>query len=318
MKTMIAFVLMSFSAVAEFGSDLSVGIQSLPASPDLAAMGGLNICIPTTVGINPAQNGLMGEAQFQKSVYGEGYLLGFSKGPNLAIGAANASALLGKGSLKLNYYQVKTVSSGSKTIMDPDSFEAESWELSYGFKLKDNLAIGFSFPYSESSASSKMGSLKLGSGKSRTEFATTAGVFWRVTEKINLAGTWNISSEKNSETELWSTTKTRTLTSAIRLGVSVQPWLGATLGMEVLNVSIKKPGQDENTVKLFFGAEQYLNKHFCLRAGCLNGGLTAGFGLVWGKKDNVWLDVAYMANPVVMDQYWGNSQGIQASLCVAF
>ena len=262
----------------------------------------------------------MSESEFTKSIYGEGYWIHFSKGPSLAIGAGNVSVKLGPGSLKLNYYQVTSVSTGSRSILYPGEFEAESLEISYGFKLTDRLAVGASvFPLSTSKVSSDLGPWTIGSGEGKSQGAGSLGVFYRLTKKINLAGTWNIASEQDTEQQLWfQPTKSTMLTNSVRAGVSVQPWRGGTFGAEILNVSINRPGQSDSATKFFCGAEQYFNEHFCVRVGCLNERPTAGIGLVLGKKNNIWIDAAYLDRPVAMEKYWGSSSAWMLSLCVAF
>jgi len=313
-------VIVSGVAMADYASDMNVAIQSLPVSPDLAGMGGLNICIPTTVGVNAAQNGLIIESNFAGSVYGESYWIDFKKGPRLRINAGNVSVRLGPGSLKLNYYQVTSTSTGSRSIVYPGEFEAESVEISYGLKLTDRLAVGASvFPLSTSKVSSSLGPFTIGEGEGKSQGAGSLGVFYRLTKKINLAGTWNIASEQDTEKQLWfAATKSTMLTNSFRGGVSVQPWKGGTFGAEILHMRIDRPGQTDSATKLFYGAEQYFSKHFCVRAGCLNERLTAGIGIVLGKKDNIWIDAAYLDRPVAMEKYWGESRAWMLSLCVAW
>ncbi len=319
--TAVLCMLLAGIARADFDSALIKTMQAVPVSTDGAGMGGLNITMPAGTGTNPAQNALVVDTEFNKSVLGQGYLINLSHGPTLAIKAGNASIRLGQGALKLNYYQVDTISRGSKSILDPNAFTAESLEISYGFKLTDTLSVGMSvFPESKFELESKVGSLRLGSAEGKVKGAGSLGLFWKLLdEKLILAGTWNISAEKDKQTELGFTTTSHVMTNVLRLGMAVQPWKGGTIGVEWLGMKIdRSPGETAWASKIFYGAEQYLNERFCLRAGCLNGAPTAGVGVVLGKKKNIYIDYAYLANPIEMDHYWGSSSGHMIDVCIAW
>lgn len=306
----------------DFGADLTTSIQALPASVDLAGMGGLNICAPTPSGGNPAQYPTLEEFHFKMAPFFAGYGINFRDGPKVLMSINTITTKIEPGFLRLNYYRISSAKPKSKSFDFPQNVEGETFEIGYGLKLSDKLNLGMSLmPLIKSYSEARLGRFKIGSGKAESEFTMTLGALYRPVKRISLGVYYSCSLQKIKSEEFGFGSEERVSADFLRLGLAVQPWTGATFGVEWLGgrVNNEKPKRDVYPQEWFFGGEQWLNKHLAVRAGSFDGGLTAGLGVALGKKPSCFIDYAFLANPAgPMRSYWGEGNAHLVSLCWAF
>lgn len=322
-KIFLAVILAASSAVAEdFGSALTTSVQSWPASVDLAGMGGENICVPTPSGSNPAQYPTLADFECKTAPFAAEYFFNFKDGPDVRMTIMTITTKAGPGFLRLNYYLLDSANPKAKGIFTPQNAAGETFEIGYGLKISDRLNIGMSLtPLLQSSAEARLGRLKLGSGTVKGEFTATAGILYRPVKKISLGLCYNYSLQESIAKEFGQTTKGETTADFLRAGIAILPWKGATFSVEWLGgrINNQSPKPDAYPQKWFLGGEQWLNKHFAVRAGCLDGKPTAGIGIALGKKPSLFIDYALVANPAGdMNDYWGDCSAHLLSICYAF
>jgi len=317
----VAVLVSSAACSADFGQSLTTSIQSWPASVDLAGMGGQNVCVPTPSGSNPAQYPTLGDFDCQTAPFVAEYLFDFDKGPDVKMTITTVTTKAGPGFLRLNYYQLESSNHNSKGLLIPQNADGETLEIGYGLKLSDRLMVGASVtPLLKSTSDVYVGRLKLGSGTVKGEFTSTLGVLYRPAKKISLGLCYNYSSQTVKSKQFGLTSREKVSTDFLRAGIAVQPWKGATLSAEWLGGRINNQFMhDTYPQKWFFGGEQWLSKHLAVRAGCLDGKATVGVGIALGKKPNLFIDYAFVANPAGdMERFWGDASAHLVSVCYAF
>lgn len=316
------FLLFGFgtaSASADFASALNASIKAYPPTAKLGGMGGAWSAPPSPHGNNPAAfTGLM-KYNLKGAVYTDYSFVNFNNGPDVDVLVADALTILGRGVLRVDYchFSSNKERTGMMTPLGQlfGELKGESLQIGYGFPINSKFSIGATYiPIYSSDVAFEaefLGKMITASeGKSRSRGAFRLGGLYNPKDWLYLGLTYEHGKDKIETTTLTQLGYEKSVeyptTDLVRPGLTIKPWQGGTFSIDWLWGRIdNERGEDYDIDKWFFGAEQYLNQHFCVRAGSFDGSPTVGVGIVW---KSLFIDYSYVKKPLKdMQQYFGSS-----------
>jgi hypothetical protein len=304
-KTMVLLmaILMFFAvnkvvSAEDLETALSVASYNIPPGADVAGKGNTWVASPDFSSNNPAVLGASKEFKFGAS--GTYSRINFDKGPGINLWFGNVTAKLGPGVILVNYTDLNSGFSQTKTGEEMSFKPSPSVNVMYGLKVADNflrkgdkLFIGASIsPYAKSENQIRFE----GEGVKNTgdSFSAGLGLLYQLSEGINIGAYYGSNWVKSEVRDLYSGEKISDANSRsdqARLGVSWQVFPMTTISVDYQYLNIDGNAKHQ----LFAGVEEGIIADLLYAyAGWAGQGPTAGIGLYFKYGG---INFAYMNNP---------------------
>lgn len=306
---LVALILLLGLAQASWAEDFSSALQSsmksYPPAVNIAGMGGIWGALPSSYSGNPATSVIFKKYDLKGAVYGSYNLIDFGRGPDFNLYVVDGLTNLGKGVLKIDYFNFDSDKARTKVIALGQylkgKIKGESLLVGYGYPLNGRLSLGITaIPIWSSDVEFEAEGLgTISKGKSRTRGDFKIGLLYSPLDWLYLGLTYEHSRDKIETTTLTPLSYQKAteypLLDLIRPGIAIQPWKGGTIGLDWLwgRIDNKQGKKDYEINQWFLGVEQWLTPNFALRAGLADGSPTAGLGIVIQKK--LFIDYAWIS-----------------------